>query len=427
MFSYRNKDFQLKARSMRVLIFSQYYFPEAVPKPHELAEELAAKNHEVSVLTGFPHYPGGKLSAGYKLRLFWREKIHGVPVLRLFELPYHSTNAFLRMANYLSFMVSAPFGAFFTGKLDVIYVWHPPQTIGVAAWLIAWIKGVPFVYDVQDIWGHFTVLSGMVREGSLAIKLIRGLEKFVARRAAHLIVQTAAGRDYFIERGVAPEKISILPHWIDEKSFVAGGDEREKIRREMGWQNKFVLLFAGNIGIVQGLDSVVEAAQHLSGSNAQIVFVGDGTDKPRLEKMATDLNVGDKLQFVRRQPAEKMPALMAAADALLVNLKKSELTRFVIPSKTVAYLASGKPILIATGGASEDLIREAAAGVVVEPENSLELARALKQMQAMSAEELQSFGDNGRNYLLENLSKEKVIADYENLLQKIADDYRNKR
>ncbi|NOT49261.1 MAG: glycosyltransferase family 4 protein, partial [Acidobacteria bacterium] len=349
---------------MRVLILSQYYFPEAVPKPHELAEELRAAGHDVTVLTGYPHYPGGKLSDGYKLGLFKREKIRDVPVLRVFELPYHSTNPLLRTANYLSFMFSAPIGALFTPKCDVIYVWHPPLTIGIAALLISKIKRVPFVYDVQDIWGSFTVLSGMVREGGLAIRAIRTIEKFVARRSSHTIVQTAAGRDYFTERGVTATKISILPHWIDEEMFGAQTEDAQNIREEMGWQNKFVVLFAGNLGIVQGLESVIEAARLMPNGNARIVFMGDGTDKPRLEKLVGKLNLGERVQFVDRQPIERMPVFMSATDALLVNLKKSELAQYVIPSKTVAYLASGKPILMAAGGASEDLIREAKAGIV---------------------------------------------------------------
>ena len=413
---------------MRILIFSQYYYPEAVPKPHELAEELAAKGHEVSVLTGFPHYPGGKLAEGYKLGLKLRESINNIPILRLFELPYHSTNALMRMANYLSFMLSSPFGAFLTPKVDVIYVWHPPLTIGVAAWLISRLKGVPFVYDVQDIWGHFTVLSGMVREGSLAIKMIRWLEKFVARRASHTIVQTEAGREYFVQRGVEPGKISILPHWIDEKSFAfSGSDDREKLREDYGWKDKFIILFAGNLGIVQGLESVIEAAAQIPNGNACIVLMGDGTDKPRLEKLAQESNVGDKLQFVERQPAERMPEFMSAADALLVSLKKSDLTKYVIPSKTVAYLASGKPILMATGGASEDLIRQARAGLSVEPENASALAEAIEKMRLMPPAELNDFGANGREYLLRNLSKSQVIAQYENLLKEVAEEWKAKK
>jgi glycosyltransferase involved in cell wall biosynthesis len=413
---------------MRVLIFSQYYYPEPIPKPHELAEKLADDGHEVCVLTGYPHYPTGNLAPGYKLGLKMREKIRNIPVLRLFEMPYHNAKPVQRMLNYLSFMITAPLGAFLTPKVDVMYVWHPPLTIGLAALVISKIKRVPFVYDVQDIWGHFTVLSGMVKEGSLTIKMIRRLERFVSRNADHLIVQTEAGRAYFVERGVKEERISILPHWIDEQMFAeAGNIERDRLRQEMNWQDQFIVLFAGNLGTVQGLESVVEAAKRMPNGKARIVFVGDGTDKPRLERIARDLQVGDKLQFVDRQPIERMPAFMAAADALLINLKKSEFTKFVIPSKTVAYLASGKPILMSAGGASEDLIREARAGLTVEPDDSEMLAQAIDEMCQMPKDELNKLGTNGRDFLLKYLSKNKVIADYEKLIKTVAEDYRQKR
>lgn len=410
---------------MRVLILSQYYFPEAVPKPHDLAEGLAAAGHEVSVLTGYPHYPGGVLADGYRLGIFKKETVRNIPVLRVFELPYHSTRPILRIANYISFMLSAPIGALFSAKADVIYVWHPPLTIGVAAWLISKTKRVPFVYDVQDIWGSFTVLSGMVREGGAAIKLIRRLEKFVAKRASHTIVQTAAGREYFIERGVPADKISILPHWIDETVFGgAKDDDRQSVRAEFGWDGRFVILFAGNIGIVQGLESVLEAARLLPNDKAKIVLMGDGTDRPRLEVIAASSNIGDRIEFIDRQPLERMPAMMAAADALLVSLKRSELAKFVVPSKTVAYLASGKPILMAAGGASEDLIREAKAGIVVEPENAEELAGAIERLQRIPADELSKLGENGRRFLLENLSKDEVMQKYIDLLRTVAEEWK---
>ncbi len=410
---------------MRVLILSQYYFPEAVPKPHELAEALSSAGHEVFVLTGYPHYPGGVMAEGYRLGLFKNEKIRNIPVFRVFELPYHSTRPILRIANYISFMLSAPIGAIFSPKADVIYVWHPPLTIGVAAWLIGKIKRVPFVYDVQDIWGSFTVLSGMVREGGAAIKLIRWLERFVAKRASHTIVQTAAGAEYFTERGVPAEKISILPHWIDEAVFGrAKDDDRQAVRAEFGWGSRFIILFAGNIGIVQGLESVLEAARLLPNDNAKIVFMGDGTDRPRLEAIATSSMIGDRIEFIDRQPMERMPAMMASADAMLVSLKRSELAKFVVPSKTVAYLASGKPILMAAGGASEDLIREAKAGIVVEPENAADLAEAIERMQRMPADELNMLGENGRQFLLENLSKDEVMQKYIDLLRTVAEEWK---
>lgn len=409
---------------MRVLIVSQYYFPEAVPKPHELAEELLAKNHEVSVITGFPHYPGGKLKNGYKLGLIKREIINRIPIVRTFEFPYHGTKSLLRIANYLSFLLSAPLGAFFTKRCDVIYVWHPPLTVGVAAWLIAKIKRIPFVYDVQDIWPDTVVWSGMMNEQGLQVKIMRRLEKFVYRRAAHLIVQTAAGRENLIGKGVDAGKITVLQNWIDEALFAREFEfERNNLRLNYGWQNEFVVLFAGNLGLLQGLDTVIEAAKHFSdGDNLKIVFVGEGTDRARLEKLAQDLAVGDRVQFLERQPLEKMPEIMAAADVLLVHLKKSEVANYVVPSKTLAYLASGKPILMATGGASEELICAANAGVAIEPENPAEMAAAIKRLRQMPELERAQMGANGRKYLDENLSKQKLIRAYEDLLKTIAEE-----
>ncbi len=408
---------------MRVLIFSQYYFPEGVPKPHDLAEDLLAKGHEVFVLTGFPHYPGGKLKAGYSLAPWLRETIHGVPVLRMFEIPYHSRNRFLRIINYLSFLLSAPIGALFVPKIDVIYVWHPPLTVGIAAWIISKIKRVPFVYDVQDIWGGFVVLSGMIREGTFSVKLIRGIEKFVAKRAAKLIVQTEAGRDYFLERGIADNKIAILPNWIDEKEFGSGSKTpEENIRREFGWADDFIVLFAGNLGIVQGLETVLNAAKEIRNSNTRIVLMGDGTDKSRLMSLAKELDIERRLHFVERQPVERMPALMAAADVLLVHLKKSGWSRFVVPSKTMSYLASGKPIIMAMNGAAAELIEQSRSGIVVEPENIRALADAIDAMSEAPSETLIEMGANGRRFLIDNLSKEKVVARYENLLRQAAEE-----
>lgn len=408
---------------MRVLILSQYYYPEGVPKPHELAEELVERGHDVSVLTGFPHYPGGKLKNGYKLSLWLREKINNIKVLRTFELPYHNTNAILRMANYLSFLISAPFGAFFTPKVDVIYVWHPPLTIGIAAWLIAKIKGVPFVYDVQDIWPDFVILSGMMRENSFSVKVLRILEAFVYRRANHLIVGTEAARENLVGKLVPCEKLTVLPNWIDETAFETNGlNERESLRDEFGWNNSFVVLFAGNHGIIQGLETVIEAAKYLENDSTKIVLVGDGSDKPRLEKLARELQVTDKVQFIERQPMEKMPDFMSAADVLLVHLKKSEMQRYVIPSKTIAYLASGKPILMAMNGAAAELIDEAKAGIVIEPDDPRQLAKAIEILTETSGTEKADFGANGRSYLLQNLSKKQVVARYEKLLMKVVEN-----
>ena len=268
---------------MRVLILSHYYSPEPIPKPSDLAEELSRNGHSVSVVTGFPNYPSGILYPGFKLGLVKRETSGGIRVVRTYEFPYHGTNSIGRILNYLSTMITAPLGSFFVPRSDVMYVWHPPLTIGVSAWLISRLHGIPFIYDVQDIWPESVVLSGMLHN-TFIIGLLSRLERFIYRRAAHIFVVTRGARENLLGKGVNPEKVSVMPHWIDEtKSAGVACETRERIRGTYGWTGKFVSLFAGNIGIVQGLDTVVRAAALLPRDNSCLIsLVGDGADKQRL-------------------------------------------------------------------------------------------------------------------------------------------------
>lgn len=407
---------------MDVLIVSHYYDPEPIPKSGDLARALTQRGHHVSVITGFPNYPSGKLFEGWRLALVARRKEAAFPVVRTFMYPYHGRSIIGRLANYFSFMASAPLGALFTSRCEVMYVWHPPLTVGVAAWLIAKMKRVPFVYDVQDIWPESALLSGMLRPG-LMVRMMSRLERWVYGKADHLICVTEGARQNVISKGVAPEKVTVLPHWIEEKEFVLPDRQaaRARVREQFGWGTKFVVMFAGNVGLVQGLDTVVEAARLLASEDQLLIaIVGDGADKERLVALAREKNTGARLQFIDRQPSENMPALMAGADALLVHLRNSELSNWVVPSKTFAYLASGKPIVMAMQGAAADLTVEAGAGVLVEPDNAPALADALRKLARSSDEERESMGRRGRDYLERNLAKDIVINRYEELLKRVA-------
>lgn len=402
---------------MHVLILSQYYAPEPIPKPVELAQALKEQGDTVWVVTGFPNYPSGKIYPGYQAALFRREVIDGVDVYRTYEYPYHGTRAVGRFANYASFMVSATFAAFVDRRVDVIYVWHPPLTVGISAWILSRLRGIPIVYDVQDIWPEAAVLSGMLKPGIIVSALAR-LERFVYGQTQEIITVTEGARRNVVSKGVRPDNVHALPHWFTPGLFVVdSAEQRRKVRREYGWANKFVAVFAGNLGLVQGLETVVRAVGLLGDApSIHVVFIGDGAAKPMLREMAVHLKVENRLEFIDRQPMEAMPGFFAAADALLVHLRWSELSNFVVPSKTLAYLASARPIIMAMAGASADLVRDAGAGYVVEPENPDALAAGLLQLSRMSAFELGEMGRRGREYLLQYLSKEVVIPRYRNLL-----------
>jgi colanic acid biosynthesis glycosyl transferase WcaI len=405
---------------MRFLILSQYYTPEPVPKPAELAHALTERGHTVSVLTGFPNYPSGRTYDGFRVSPWKREQIEGINVTRTFEFPYHGKNVVGRILNYFSFMLTAPIGSLLTPAFDAIYVWHPPLTIGVSAWLIARMRRVPFVYDVQDIWPETAVVSGVLKHGWL-VDLMYKLERFVYRKADHLLVVTEGARNNLMAKGIAPSKLSVMPHWVEESLFQQPRDAsvRSALRRKYGWDDRFVVLFAGNIGMMQGLDTVLRAADRLrSMPRVLIVFVGDGTDKARLIQERD--RMGLDIQFIDRQPADQIPGFMAGADALLVHLKRSELSQDIIPTKTLAYLAAAKPIIMAMEGASADLVSEAAAGVTVPPEDHESLAEAIESLTRTSEAELAMMGERGRQYLLNNMSKQQVISRYEEILIRVA-------
>jgi colanic acid biosynthesis glycosyl transferase WcaI len=172
---------------------------------------------------------------------------------------------------------------------------------------------------------------------------------------------------------------------------------------------------------VQGLETVVEAAAKLPGdAGVRIVIVGDGSDKARIVELAHALGVTDRVMFVDRQPMEAMPLLMAASDALLVHLRRSELSRYVIPTKTLAYLAAGRPVVMAMEGAAADLVRDAGAGVVVTPEDPAALAASLVALARQGEEERDGYGRRGREYLLANLRKQDVLTRYEQHLEAAA-------
>jgi colanic acid biosynthesis glycosyl transferase WcaI len=405
---------------LRVLILSIYHDPEPIPKTGELARELRRRGHDVTVVTAFPHYPSGKLYPGYSVAPWRWEDRDGLRVLRTYIYPYHGSRSSLRMLNYLTWMISSIQAAWLAPPCDVIYVWHPPLTVGVSAWVISKLKRVPFVYDVQDLWPESALASGLMRPGRVVNALYR-LSDWVYRRAPRILVVSQAAAAYLRERGVRPEKISVAHHWVDTTPFEL--ESARDIRSEFGWGRKFIVMFAGNLGMVQGLETVVEAAALLRdgplGEQVEFVLVGDGANRPRLERLVAEKSLSN-VRFAGQHPASDMPAFMRAADVLLVHLRPSEIADHAIPTKILSYMAAGRPVLCATGGAAAGVIRAAEAGIVIEPGNPAALAGAVTQLFACTPAERARLGQNGRTYLHAHFDKRAVIDEYERVLVELA-------
>ena len=261
---------------MRILIHSYFYHPEPIWMPHELAVSLAQRGHQVQVVTGFPSYPHGKLYEGYSQRPWKRETIDGIPVLRLPLMVDHSRSSLRRILSYGSFMASScVLGTLGIGPADVMYVSHPPLSMGVSAWVMGLMRRIPFVYAVNDLWPEAILATGMVRSNKI-ISGLRWLERFVYKRASAIITVSPGYRDNLIGKGVPPEKVSVITNWANEEIY-RPVEADPALARELGMAGRFNVVFGGNMGLAQNLETVVETADLLkSQEDIQFLFAGDG-------------------------------------------------------------------------------------------------------------------------------------------------------
>jgi len=406
---------------MRILILSYFYAPEPIPKPHELAVGLAQRGHEVSVITSIPSYPDGAFYPGYRLRPWQRETRDGIPIVRLPLMPDHSASGLRRMLSYTSFMVSASLlGPFAASQADVMYVWHPPLTIGVSAWTIGLMRRIPFVYDVRDLWPEAIAATGMMSNPML-LRGLGALERFVYRRAAAIGVISPGYKQNLIGKGVNPEKISVFSDWAD------GGIYRpvppdETLAKSTGMFGRFNVIFGGNMGTAQALGTVIETAQRLAQHpEIQFVFAGEGIDRPRLEAQVSAKGLSNVI-FLGRQPVEQMPHLYALSDVLLAHYRKDPLFEICVPGKLAAYLGCRKPILMASEGDSANLINATKGGLTCPAEDPEAMADAVLKLYNMSTVQRSKLGQAGRQAFLEQYSRDVLIQRHEELLMKVAQE-----
>ncbi len=242
--------------------------------------------------------------------------------------------------------------------------------------------------------------------------------RLIAGMLAVAVVVSGGAAEHLRLRGVDPAKISVAQHWVDTQGFSA--PVTRDVRAEYAWHDRFVVMFAGNLGMVQGLETIIQAAVLVPDSvRSHFVFVGDGADRAHLERLAVEHGLRN-VEFVGRHVAGEMPAFLQAADGLLVHLRQDGVGEFAIPTKILSYLAAARPILCAAGGASAELMREADAGLITQPGDAAGLADAIARLAAMTPGARAQLGENGRRYLSLNLDKSRVIDFYETALKDLA-------
>jgi len=395
---------------MRVLIVTPHYAPEQVGPAtwiEELALDLAQMGHEVSVLTGFPNHPTGRVFEPYRGKVYQRELYAGIPLTRTWIYPTDSKQFWPRVLNFGSFAASALLGGLLTRlRPDVLYVMMPPLPLGMAGVLLGKAKRARVVVNVQDIHPYAAVALGMLRNRR-AIRFFEWMEKWIYRHADHIVVISRGFHEDLMGKGATPEKISVVSNWADP-SFITPGPRANDFRAELGVDGRFVLVYSGGLTHNSNLEPVLGAADLLRDEPFEFVIVGEGVRKADLMARAADLRLGH-VRFLPFQPIERYPDVLRAADMNLVTLC-SQAALVSVPSKIFKQMAAGRPILaIAPRGTEvERLIADAACGLAVPPDDPGALAEALRWSAAHPAE-LAAYGANGRRYLEQHHSRAACI------------------
>lgn len=397
---------------MKIGILSQWYDPEPGPAslPGVYAREFVRRGHDVSVLTGFPNYPSGKLHDGYRIRRRTFERVDDVKVTRVAIYPSHSSSAIGRVANYSSFALSAwASGRSAMRDADVVWVYNSPVTVSLP--LLRHTRGgkTPFFLHVQDLWPDSLVESGMMPGGwlgSSASAVVARVVRLTEDRATTVGVSSRTMRDVILERHprLDPSKVVYAPNPTNENLFRPAHLMRDAlgIPRE---PSQFVeLMYAGAVGEVQGLDTLLDAAALLRGqSHIQVSLVGDGISLARLQRRVVD----EKLYNVRilgRVSQDAIPSLIARAHIQLVSLADAPFLSYTTPSKISALLASGVPIIGHLSGDGARLVQDAGAGAVVTPGDAVGLSEAIVKMVGGGPQLWDSLGASGRTYYETHLS-----------------------
>ncbi len=400
---------------MRVLLFSQYFTPEvtaARARAHAFAVGLTAAGHEVEVICEVPNHPDGIVHPGYgKKLLVDRREMDGFTVsyVRVRARPEKTTRN--RLLFYGTYAAAATTVGFARRRPDVVLATSPPLPVGAAAATVAARHRVPWVFDVRDLWPEAAVVLGELR-GERAIAGAERLERRLYASATEIVTVTEPFKERIAEQ-VAAEKITVIPNGTTRAWMEAGRSEPDRAAAGLP-TDRFVWMYAGNLGIAQGLETAVEAAA-LLGDEFHLVLLGSGPERAKLESLAAERPAG-RVEFRDPVQPEVAAVQMRAADALLVSLAaKPELTKFV-PSKLFDCAALGVPVIVAAIGEAPRIASEAEAAVTIAPGDPAALAEAVRTLRDDEGlrERLQERGPQ----LAERYLREDHVAELERVLER---------
>ena len=400
------------------ILFLSHYFPPEVNAPatrtYEHCKHWVEMGHSVTVICCVPNHPMGRVYPGFKNRLYQEEQVAGIKVIRLLTYVTPNSGLFKRTLNNCLYMLMSILVAPWIGKTDIVVSTSPQFFNGLAGYFVAAIKRTPWCLEIRDLYPESITALGAIKNKAV-IKLLEGLERFVYRKADHIVAVTYSFEQHIISKGADPSAITVIRNGVNFDLFKLQ-KKNQQFAESLGLADKFVASYVGTHGMAHGLDVILEAAE-LCREDTDLVFlmVGDGAEKQRLlaEKNSRSL---DNLIMLDQQDKSKMPAIWSVSDLSLVLLKKKDLYLTVIPSKIFESMAMKKPIILGVQGEAQALIEEAQAGICIIPQDARQLVDAVRHLQT-ERDDYQNCAEAGYRYAKTHFDRTILARQFEQILR----------
>ncbi|MBD3335606.1 MAG: glycosyltransferase [Candidatus Eisenbacteria bacterium] len=409
--------------ALHVLYVAQYYNEPQEPgggRHYAFTRSLVERGHRVTLITGQENYRTGRIPRRYGGRMIHREELNGVEILRAWVMTGYRRRFWLRYLNQLSFLLTGTgAGLRLPSPPEVVVASSPPLLAAAAGALLAARHRAPLITDIRDLWPESVIAMGL----PVHAFLVRGgftMARWIYRRSRALIAVTQGIRDGLMAQEQPSGKIHHIPNGVDWGLYEEPpqpGDWRSRLRLE----DKFVSVYVGGMGPVHNVATLVEAAAHLARDpRMHFVLAGDGPEKPRLARRAQELGLTN-VTFHEAVPKREVPGLLAAGDLCVYSLRNDPFFRGTFPNKNFDYMASGRPLVLAVEGESQQLVEAAGAGRVVPPEDAGAMAAAIREMAALPAGERRAMGERGRRYVMERYHRRQLGVRFAELVEAAAE------
>lgn len=362
---------------LRILFLTDNFPPELnapASRTYEHCKEWVAGGAKVTVITGFPNFPQGRIYEGYRNRRIRKENMEGIDVIRVWTYITANEGFFRRTADYLSFAASSFFAGLFQ-KTDIIIATSPQFFTTWSALALSIFKHKPWIFELRDLWPESIKSVGALDDGFI-YRSLEKIELFLYRRASHIIPNTLAFKKNLTRRGIPEEKITVIPNGSNLELFSPREPDSGRISA-LGLRDKFVVGYIGTHGMAHSLDFIVRAIAELDDPGIHFLFIGDGAEKNKVVSLTQELKL-ENVTFHDPIPKEQMPEYLALVDVSLVPLKKDDTFKTVIPSKIFEAAAMEKPVLLGVDGQAREIVEFYDSGLFFEPENSSDFIEKLR-------------------------------------------------